>query len=130
MDQSLGQEVISAEMLQLLVDIGYVATGCGRKKTAERIFESVLAARPENEYVYIAYAFMHMVFGEYTIASKLLIEGALRVNPDSAMAKAFYGFMLHQVGQRGRSYAVLEEVCATSQDPDAINLAAKIIKEG
>ncbi|UPA28772.1 MAG: HrpB1 family type III secretion system apparatus protein [Verrucomicrobiota bacterium] len=130
MDRSLGREAISAEMLQLLVDIGYVATGCGRKKTAERIFEGVLAARPENEYVYIAYAFMHMVFGEYTAASKLLVEGALHVNPESEMAKAFYGFMLHQVGQRSQSHAVLEEVSAGGHDPDAVKLATKIIKEG
>lgn len=73
-DTESKQESIPSEMLRLLVDIGYVATGSGKKKNAEVIFEGLIAARPQNELLYVAYAFMRMVFGEYTEASKLLVR--------------------------------------------------------
>ncbi|MDR1366760.1 MAG: hypothetical protein LBJ13_02525 [Puniceicoccales bacterium] len=129
-DTNFKQDSIPAEMLRLLVNIGYVATGSGKKKHAEVIFEGVIAARPQNELLYVAYAFMRMVFGEYTEASKLLMEKALRINPDSEIAKAFYGMLLHQVGRRGESYVILNQVKENGKDVDAIALAECIIKKG
>ena len=130
MEASFDRKRIPSEMLQLLTDIGYVATGCGKKSSAECIFKSVVSARPDNEYAYIASAFMHMVFGEYTEASRLLVEGALKVHPDSEMARTFYAFLLHQVGQRAQSRIILDDVMSTGKDDDAIQFANKIIKEG
>ncbi|MDR0418425.1 MAG: hypothetical protein LBH08_03265 [Puniceicoccales bacterium] len=129
-DTNFKQDSISAEMLRLLVNIGYVATGSGKRKNAEIIFEGVIAARPQNELLYVAYAFMRMVFGEYTEASKLLMEKALKINPESEIAKAFYGMLLYQVKQRGESYTILNQIKENGKDMDAIALAECIIKEG
>ena len=117
-------------MLQLLTNVGYVAAGCGKKSSAECIFKGVLSARPDNEYAYIASAFMHIVFGEYTEASRLLVEGALKINPDSEMARTFYAFLLHQVGQRAKSRIILDDVTSQGKDVDAVQFANKIINEG
>jgi predicted Zn-dependent protease len=128
-DTSFKRESIPSEMLRLLVDIGYVATGSGKKKNAEIIFGGLIAARPQNELLYIAYAFMRMVFGEYAEASKLLIEKALKINPESEMTKAFYGMLLYRVGRRGEGYIVLDQLKEKGKDADAVALAECIIKE-
>lgn len=127
--ETKNRDEIPAELLQLLTDVGYVAIGSGKKAAAECIFRGILAARPENVYVYIASAFMHMAFGEYAEALKLLVKDALRIDPEHAMAWAFYGFLLHQVGQRGQARNVLERIVVEDRDEDAVALARKIIEE-
>jgi predicted Zn-dependent protease len=121
---------VPTEMIQLLIDIGYVSTGIGRKRDAENIFESVIAARPKQELPFVAYSFMRMAFGEYVEASHLLIERALKINPDSEMAQAFYGLLLYQVGRKGESNMVLGNIMNNGKDKDAYQLAESIIKEG
>jgi Tfp pilus assembly protein PilF len=117
-------------MIQLLIDIGYVSTGSGRKRDAENIFESVIAARPKQELSFIAYSFMRMVFGEYVEASHLLVERALKINPKSEMAQAFYGLLLYQVGRRGESDMILSNIINNGKNEDAYRLAESIIREG
>ncbi|MDR0590586.1 MAG: hypothetical protein LBG09_01895 [Puniceicoccales bacterium] len=121
---------IPTEMIRLLLDIAYVATGSGRRQDAENIFESIIAARPKNELPLIAYAFMRMAFGEYVEASHLLIERALKINPRSEMAQVFYGFLLYQVGRKGESDAILNNIMDNGEDKDAFLLAESIVKGG
>lgn len=126
----VSNDSISGEMLRMLTDVGFVATGKGMREDAGIIFDAIISARPKNEYVNIACAFMHIVFGEYSDASKLLVEGALKINPCSEIAKSFYGLLLYQVGQRGQGISILEDIKNNGKDIDAINLAKKIIEEG
>ncbi|MDR2806814.1 MAG: hypothetical protein LBB11_01490 [Puniceicoccales bacterium] len=121
---------IPTEMIQFLVDIAHVATGSGQRQDAENIFEGVIAARPRDELPFIAYAFMRMAFGEYVEATHLLMEQALKINPESAMAKAFYGLLLYQVGRKGESDTILKRIIHEGKDKDAIALAESIINEG
>jgi predicted Zn-dependent protease len=121
---------VPTEMIRLLIDIGYVSTGSGRKRDAENIFESVIAARPKQESSFITYSFMRMVFGEYVEASNLLVERALKINPKSEMAQVFYGLLLYQVGRKGESNMVLTSIVDNGKDEDAYRLAESIIKEG
>ncbi|MDR1590923.1 MAG: hypothetical protein LBR92_02925 [Puniceicoccales bacterium] len=121
---------VPTEMIRLLLDIGYVSTGSGRRQDAENIFESVIAARPKQELAFIAYSFMRMVFGEYVEASHLLIEKALKINPKSEMAQAFYGLLLYQVGRKGESSVILTNIVDSGEDKDAYQLAESIIKGG
>jgi Tfp pilus assembly protein PilF len=121
---------VPTEMIRLLLDIGYVSTGSGRRQDAENIFESIIAARPKQELSFVAYSFMRMVFGEYVEASHLLIEKALKINPASEMAQAFYGLLLYQVGRKGESDVILSGIMGKGEDKDAYQLAESIIKEG
>ncbi|MDR2372310.1 MAG: hypothetical protein LBD60_04135 [Puniceicoccales bacterium] len=121
---------VPTEIIRLLIDIGYVSTGSGRKRDAENIFESVIAARPKQELPFVAYSFMRMVFGEYVEASNLLVERALKINPKSEMAQVFYGLLLYQVGRRGESDMILSGIMDNGKDKDAYRLAESIIKEG
>jgi Tfp pilus assembly protein PilF len=129
-DTNFEQESIPSEMLRLLINVGYVATGSGKKKNAEDIFEGVIAARPQSELPYVAYAFMRMAFGEYNEASKLLVENALRINPENEMAKTFYGLLLYQIGRKNESHTILSQLEQNGKDADAVLLAECIIKEG
>ncbi|MDR1907189.1 MAG: hypothetical protein LBQ03_03185 [Puniceicoccales bacterium] len=121
---------VPTEMIRFLLDIAYVSTGSGRKRDAENIFESVIAARPKQELPFVAYSFMRMIFGEYVEASSLLVEKALKINPKSEMAQAFYGLLLYQVGRKGESDMILSNIMNNGEDKDAYQLAESIIKEG
>jgi hypothetical protein len=85
--------------------------GCDGKceKNTKNIFGGWIAARAQNEPLYIAYPFMPMVFGEYAEASKLLIEKALKINPESEIRKIFYGMLLYQVGRASEGRIILEQ---------------------
>jgi predicted Zn-dependent protease len=120
---------VPTEMIRLLIDIGYVSTGSGRKRDAENIFESVIAARPTQELPFVAYSFMRMVFGEYVEALHLLVEKALKINPKSEMAQAFYGLLLHQVGRKSESDIILGDIMNNGEDKDAYQLAESITRE-
>jgi predicted Zn-dependent protease len=129
-DTNFKQEAIPSELLRLLIDVGYVATGNGKKDDAEVIFESVVAARPNDEQPYILYSFMRMVFGEYAEAAKLLVEKALKINPGSDMARTFYGMLLYQVGRRGESNFIFNQLKENGKDEDALLLVERILQEG
>jgi predicted Zn-dependent protease len=121
---------IPAEMIRFLVDMGYLATGSGRKQDAENIFEAVLAARPGDVLPLVACSFMRIVFGEYVEASHLLIDRALKIDPTHEMAQVFYGLLLYQVGRKGESSLILKRIIDNGKDQDAITLAESIMGEG
>ena len=50
MDNSAQSDLpVQSEMVQLLMDIGYVATGRGFQSQANDIFNGIIAARPNSE---------------------------------------------------------------------------------
>jgi hypothetical protein len=128
-DTNFDVQEVPTEMVRLLLNIAYVGAGSGRKQDTENIFEGIIAVRPTQELPFIAYSFIRMVFGEYNEASHLLIEKALKINPKSEMAQAFYGLLLYQVGRRGESDIVLNNIMNNMEDKDAYLLAESIIKE-
>lgn len=129
------EEKFSGELIRLLVDIGYVATGIGDKKSAESIFEGVIAARPNSELAHIGYAFSKLSFGEFTAASNLLMNKAYSLNPDSKLIRAMYGFLLYITGRTGECGFVMNDILASRGDDDELsqfsrNLAQVVIEEG
>lgn len=128
---------ISGELIRLLVDIGYVATGIGDKKSAESIFEGVIAARPKNELAYIGYAFSKLSFGEFTSASNLLMNKAYSLNPDSKIIHVMYGFLLYITGRSAECGFVMNNILSSQEtanhaeelDQFAENLAKVVIEE-
>lgn len=123
------EKAVPTELIQLLLDIGYVATSLGKLRQAEEIFEGLIAARPESELPLVGYAFSKMTFGAYTEASKLLMERAMKLNPNSGFVQVFYGFLLHLTKRYAESKILLERVISEQQDPDMVNLAKEILKE-
>ncbi len=112
-----------------MMEIGYLAAGNGFKAEAESIFEALRALRPTSEMPIIGLAVVRIGAGQPLEAAALLEDQALRINPESALAKGFLGLAFKLAGHSGRSQAILEEVVTTGADPEAVNLARNLLAE-
>ncbi|MDR2735552.1 MAG: HrpB1 family type III secretion system apparatus protein [Puniceicoccales bacterium] len=128
-DDKLEYPDIPTDIIRMLMDIGYVAAGCGLKSHAESIFDALIAARPSSELPLIGLAVVKITFGRISEASKILTETVTKINPDSQLAKAFFGLLLKQIGSNHESEIVLNEVIKNNSDEDAVTLAKSILSD-
>lgn len=118
---------IDSELVRLLMRLGYAAAWNGLHKEAVAIFDGVGAVRPESEIPVIGAAVVAMLSGHYDVAVKTLREGALELNPDSALARAHLGVALRLLGDEDEGAALLNEVAANTTDPDAAAMARNVV---
>lgn len=119
---------IDSELVRLLMRTGYAAAWNGLHKEAVAIFDGVGAVRPESEIPVIGAAVVAMLTGNYEVAVKTLRDGALELNPDSALARAHLGAALRLMGDEDAGRALLQEVAASAAaDPDAAAMAANVL---
>lgn len=119
---------IQSELVRLLMRIGYAAAWQGLHKEAVAIFEGVGAVRPESEVPIIGASVVAMIAGNHDVAVQALKEGALDLNPASALARIHLGVALRLRGDEEEGLALLREVSAGSDDPEAAALAANVIQ--
>jgi Tfp pilus assembly protein PilF len=119
--------LVKSEVVQLLMEVGYVAVGRGLQPQADAIFEGVIAARPNSELPLIGLAVSKINFGALTEAAKILSERALAINPDSGMAKSFLAMISKSLGAKSEADDLARYVVETSDDPTAKALAESII---
>ena len=117
------------ELLQLLMEIGYVAVGSGMTPAAEALFQAVRAARPNSDSPIIGLAVARLNVGDHTEALRLLGQDAAKLSPPSELARAFYGLALRKAGSRAESENVLRNVLATGRDFSAVALAHSLLQE-
>lgn len=117
---------IDSELVRLLMRAGYAAAWNGLHQEALSIFAGVGAVRPENEVPMIGASVVAMLAGHYDVAVTTLREGALGLNPDSAMARAHLGAALRLRGDEAAGLALLQEVAAQTQDADAAAMAGNL----
>ena len=118
---------IDSELVRLLMRTGYAAAWNGLHKEAVAIFDGVGAVRPESEIPVIGAAVVAMLTGNYEVAVKTLRDGALELNPDSALARAHLGAALRLMGDEDAGRALLQEVAASAADPDTAAMAANVL---
>ncbi|MDR1891284.1 MAG: hypothetical protein LBQ23_03905 [Puniceicoccales bacterium] len=118
---------ISTEMVQCLMEIGYVAIGRGLQLQAESIFNGVIAARPTSEFPLIGLAVNKLNFGNIADASKILTERALKLNPDSGLAKSFLAVALRALGQEEAACDLMRLVCNETTDSAAKTMAESFL---
>lgn len=119
---------IDSSLLQLLMEIGYLAAGRGLTGAAERIFTGVQAVRPESSYPAISMAIARINAGDFTTAAQYLLEEVAAGRPDNDLSKAFLGMALHLNGMNHESSQILAEVIDNNQDPVAVELAKGLTK--
>lgn len=117
----------STELVQRLMEVGYVAAGNGYSKQAEAIFAGVQAVRPESELPSIGLAVMQLNAGLCEVAVKTLEEEGLKRNPDSELVQSFLGLALKLGGQSARSEQVLQKVIASGSNTQAVELARSLL---
>lgn len=120
---------IETKLIQLLMEAGYLAGGYGFFGESERIFEGIRAVRPESELPLIGLAVSKINEGKHAEASRILWDQALKLNPDSDLAKSFLGLSLKVGGLNSESRALLREVVEANRDEVAVNMARNLLEE-
>jgi Flp pilus assembly protein TadD len=119
---------VSTEVVQLLMEIGYVACGRGLQACAESIFNGIIAARPNSELPLIGLAISKISFGDFLGASRILVEQALKINPDSGLAKSFLAMAVKALGGKSEAEELAKEVAASeTAEPEAKALAESFL---
>jgi hypothetical protein len=119
---------IDTKLIRLLMEVGYLAGGHGFFKESETIFEGLKAVRSESEYPIIGLAITKMNAKKNDEAVEILREQALKLNPDSDMAKCFLGLSLKLSGMNHESRKVLEDVVENGNSEEAVNMARSFLE--
>ena len=117
------------KLVQLLMEIGYLAGGHGFFDESEIIFEGVKAARPDSEYPLIGLAVTKMNIGDYAEAARILGQEALKKNPESDLAMSFLGLVLKLSGLTSESEQIMSQVIEADRDQEAVNMAKSVLEE-
>lgn len=120
---------IETTLIQLLMEAGYLAGGYGFFEESEKIFDGITAVRPESELPLIGMAVTKMNAGKYEEAARILWDKALKLNPESDLAKSFLGLTLKLSGLIAESQAILKEVLEANKDETAVNMARNLLEE-
>jgi hypothetical protein len=122
-------ECIPSDLLQILMEAGYMAAGCGWQRHAESIFAGVIAVRPRSEFPWIGFAIARIVMGQLSDAFEILTKQALMLNPQNDLAKTFLGLILSRTGSHTLSERLLGQVINESQTSEAVQLAREILNK-
>ena len=120
---------IDTKLVQLLMEVGYLAGGHGFFDESIKIFEGIYAVRPESEYPLIGMAVTRMNARKYEEAVKILWGKALKVNPESDLAKSFLGLALKMAGLTSESQTLLREVVEANRCEEAVSMAKNLLEE-
>lgn len=122
-------QIDSEELVKLLFETGFLASGIGMTEDAESIFNALKLIRPDSEYPIVGLAVTALNVGRNEEAVRILQDEALKINPASQIAKAFLGLSLKFSGMTDHSRKILEEVIADGTDEKATNMAQAILDE-
>ncbi len=117
--------MFTQEQISRLLDIGNTACHAGAVFEARRIFDGVLALRPDNTPALIGKALSHIVVDDFVVAEGLLKDNVLAKNPDHAEAVAMLGLCYLLGGKREEARVELERI--KTQDTPAGNLARELL---
>jgi len=120
---------VRTEVVQLLMEAGFLAVGKGMFPQATAIFAGVAAVRPESELPIVGQAIAQMNSGRADDAIQTLKNKALVLNPDSQIARSFLGLALKIGGFQAESRALLSEVVKNNSAPEAVALAQDLLAQ-
>lgn len=120
---------IKKELLQKVTEIGLLASNYGQAEKARKIFEGIIAVRPDQDMPYIGMAMVEMNIGQYDAALELLQEKALKNNPESDLAKSFTALCYKLAGKKVEAKAAADFVVENGSDADAIAMAKGVLEE-
>ena len=111
------------------MEVGFLAAGYGFHKQAETIFRGLQGARPDSESPLIGLAFTYLSSNRPQQAAEVLEQQALKLNPDSDLAKVYLGWAHKNTGAASRAEALLREVVSSDSNPAATALAKGFLNE-
>ncbi|NJN46705.1 MAG: hypothetical protein HC808_09750 [Candidatus Competibacteraceae bacterium] len=119
---------IDDDTVKLLAEIAFMAGGYKMIGPSDTIAVGLERARPDSERPHLVRAITRLNAKDTATAERILRDQALKINPNSAMSKAFLGIALHMQGRINERDQVLNEVIATDDDDeDAVKIAKDLL---
>jgi Flp pilus assembly protein TadD len=113
----------SAELLQVMSEVGYLACFKGDAGRSQTIMDGVQAIGAEQTPIKMGVAIARLYSGQYEQAIQIFRDQILSREPDHMSAKCFLGIALSQTGQKAEAQELLEEV-AKRGNPDESAIAS------
>ena len=120
---------IDENTLQLLMQVGLLASGRGYATEAETIFNGLKAVRPESDIPLIGMAVNRMNESDFEGAAEMLLNDVLERNPDNDLAKAFLAHALIASGVSDQAREVCEDVLASGNDATAKEMVRAFMEQ-
>ena len=118
---------IDADEARLLLNVGLMATGANRFRSAAKIFAALERYRPDAPSVAVGQAIALISAQDFSRAVEF-VEMSLGRFPGHAMLLAFKGMALQRLHLDVEAGEVLGAVAAQGQDPAAAQLAVDLLK--
>jgi tetratricopeptide (TPR) repeat protein len=123
------EEQASIALPKLLIMSGFIAVSLNFLDAAEMIFEALKKFRPENEYPFIGLAYVHLNKGAYALAIEMLRDQALKINPQSDLARAFLALSYTFSKKYEEMKQLTSEIIENNDDQNAIAIARALLSE-
>ena len=117
-----------AELVRLLMRIGYWSMWHGLYAEAATLFNGARAARPESELPVLGMSVLAMVMQRPEHAVQLLRETALPRNPANELVQAHLGCALRLAGHEDEGVEILHRLSSRGRDADARLMAANLVR--
>lgn len=104
--------------LGLMMEAGYIFVGMQRFKEAREVFEGVAVLAPDSELPVVALGSVDFCQGKFREACRRY-KKALKMNPESAFARAYLGEALFFLGKKDAAVAELQGVGADDREGKA-----------
>jgi len=116
-----------AQLVRLLMRIGYWSVWHGLYSEAATLFNGARAARPQSELPVLGMAVLAMVMQKPESAIQLLRETALPLRPESELVQAHLGCALRLAGEESEGVTLLTRLASEATDTDARLMAANLV---
>ncbi|EHS51348.1 hypothetical protein PDO_5173 [Rhizobium sp. PDO1-076] len=110
--------ILTSGDLQVLADIGFIASSRGLNKHAGVIFAAIRALRPQQEAGFVGDAVNQILVGNYHAAVKSLEKA-----PTTLATRTFLGIALLHEGDTAKGHGVLTAVVRAASDTPYAHLA-------
>lgn len=118
---------IDDDLIKLLAELAFIAGGYSMVAQSDMIATGLEAIRPDSERPHLVRAITRLNLKDAVAAERILRDQALKIQPNSSMAKAFLGVALHMQGRLNERDRTLREVTAAHDDEDAVQIANDLL---
>ncbi len=101
--------MLTAKDVTRLLDIANAGVNKGQIALARKVYEGILAGRPDHAPALISLALSHVAVSEYDRAEEIL-RRILDVNPEDADALAYLGLAAKLAGRNDEAEEILEKI--------------------
>lgn len=120
---------INDDLVRLMAELAFVAGDHRLTTQTASLVDALKILRPDSERPHLIQALVLLGQGDATGAERILRQQALITKPDSGMALAYLGLVLHQQGRMAERDRMLHMALASEdQDEDAMRLARSLLE--